>query len=139
MAMVYCADCGKKISQSAHACPECGAPNRANPAAGEKKWWVAFLLCWFVGMIGGHRYYLRQTASAIVMTVLTCTIVGMVVTSIWNLVDWIILLVHAGDDAYVNRIAAAHTPMPIAPAPVAKKTVKTVKKAVKKPAPKKAK
>ncbi|MDE6571033.1 MAG: TM2 domain-containing protein [Alphaproteobacteria bacterium] len=132
MAMVYCTDCGKKISESAHACPTCGAPNRVNPAAGEKKWWIAFLLCWFLGMIGAHRYYLRQTASAVVMTILTCTIVGMLVTAIWNFVDWVILLVHAGDDAYVNKIAAAHSPVVDIPAPVVKKSAPKSKPAKKK-------
>ncbi len=106
MAMVFCVECGKKISDRALACPECGAPNRANVMiAGEKKWWVAFILCWMVGVVGGHRYYLRQTTSAVIMTILTCTIFGIFITSIWALVDLIILLCHAGDDAWVNQVA----------------------------------
>lgn len=106
MAMVFCTECGKKISDSALACPSCGAPNRANMLmSGPKKWWVAFILCWIVGVVGAHRYYLRQTGSAVVMTILTCTGVGLIVTGIWNLVDWVILLCHAGDDAWVNKVA----------------------------------
>ncbi|MCL2331114.1 MAG: TM2 domain-containing protein [Proteobacteria bacterium] len=105
MAMIYCYECGKKYSESAEKCPHCGAPNRGKGGAGEKQWLVAFLLCLFLGAFGAHRFYLRQTASAIVMLILGITFVGLIVTGIWALVDLIILLCHAGDDNYVNKIA----------------------------------
>ncbi|ERL65437.1 TM2 domain-containing protein [Schleiferilactobacillus shenzhenensis] len=50
---------------------------------------AAYLLWFFAGIIGAHRYYLGKTASAIAMTltvVLTFGI-GTIVTVIWMLVD----------------------------------------------------
>ena len=32
---------------------------------------VAYILWWFLGMFGGHRFYLGQTGSAVVMLVVT--------------------------------------------------------------------
>lgn len=48
---------------------------------------VAYLLWLIVGVLGGHRYYLGRTRSAIAMTVLTITVVGGVISAIWALVD----------------------------------------------------
>ena len=106
MAMIYCFECGKKYSDSAEKCPQCGAPNRSKSYnATGKQWLVAFLLCLFLGPWGAHRFYLKQTASAIVMLVISLTFVGLIITGIWALVDLIILLCHAGDNDYVNKIA----------------------------------
>jgi TM2 domain-containing membrane protein YozV len=50
---------------------------------------VAALLAFFLGPLGIHRFYLGRTGSGIVMLVLTCTIVGLIVTGIWAFVDFI--------------------------------------------------
>lgn len=102
--MIFCYECGAKYSDAAEKCPKCGAPNSLKHNTG-KQWVVAFLLAFFLGIFGAHRFYLRQTTSAIVMLVLTLTLCGIVITSIWAFVDWVILLCHAGDDKYVNDIA----------------------------------
>lgn len=50
---------------------------------------VAYLLWWFTGLIGGHRYYFGKTGSAVAMTLivlLTCGL-GAIITGIWMLVD----------------------------------------------------
>lgn len=57
----------------------------------ERKVLVAFLLAWFVGPFGIHRFYAGRIGSGIAMLVLTCTLVGVLVTGIWVLVDLIIL------------------------------------------------
>ncbi len=106
MPMIYCYECGAKYSDAGDKCPKCAAPNQLKNKTG-KQWAVAFLLAFFLGIFGAHRFYLRQTASAIVMLVLSLTIVGMIITGIWSFIDWIILLCHAGDDKYVNDIAKA--------------------------------
>lgn len=49
----------------------------------------AFLLCWFLGVFGGHRFYVGRTGSAVAMLLLTLTGFGILVTSIWALVDLI--------------------------------------------------
>jgi TM2 domain-containing membrane protein YozV len=48
---------------------------------------IAYLLWAFLGFFGGHRFYLRQTGTAVAMLVISLTVVGLLVTSIWALVD----------------------------------------------------
>ena len=54
--LVFCRDCGAKISKSAESCPSCGAKQstdgRSKVAAG--------LLAIFLGGFGIHRFYLGQ-------------------------------------------------------------------------------
>ena len=54
---------------------------------------VAALLAFFLGPLGIHRFYLGRTGSGIIMLVLTCTLIGLLVTGIWSLVDFIRYLV----------------------------------------------
>lgn len=78
----FCKECGEKISAKAVICPKCGcqveeiakeAPqiviNNSNqnqnnnnninafPAGHAKNKWVALLLCFFIGFLGGHKFY----------------------------------------------------------------------------------
>ncbi|THD37188.1 MAG: TM2 domain-containing protein [Sphingomonas sp.] len=54
---------------------------------------VAALLAFFLGVFGVHRFYLGRIGSGVVMLLLTCTIVGMVVTGIWAFIDFIRYLI----------------------------------------------
>ena len=54
--MVYCRGCGKQIHSTASVCPHCGAPQSV-PGVSDKKILPAFLLCFFVGFLGVHRFY----------------------------------------------------------------------------------
>lgn len=54
--LVYCRDCGTKISKSATSCPSCGAVQ----AMGGKSKVAAGLLAIFLGGFGIHRFYLGQ-------------------------------------------------------------------------------
>lgn len=71
---MYCQNCGREIKESDKFCPYCGAENKSY-----KKPWesykvgssyqdtdssisslsclVAFLLCFFLGAVGAHRFY----------------------------------------------------------------------------------
>ena len=51
--------------------------------------YVAALLAFVLGTLGIHRFYLGRTGSGIVMLVLTCTVVGLLLTGIWAFVDMI--------------------------------------------------
>lgn len=48
---------------------------------------VAYLLWFFVGLFGGHNFYLERIGVAVAQLILTLTIVGMLITIVWVLVD----------------------------------------------------
>lgn len=50
---------------------------------------VAWLLWWFTGTLGGHRYYFGKTGSAVAMTLITILTLGfgIIITGIWALID----------------------------------------------------
>ena len=65
----------------------------ANGGGGRgKNKWVAFFLCWFLGIVGGHHFYLGSTTAGIIW-LLTCG--G---CSIGNFVEWIMLLMMSEED-----------------------------------------
>ena len=52
---------------------------------------TAYVLGIFLGLLGAHRFYLGRTGSAIVMLLLSCTIVGLVITIPWHVIDWFLI------------------------------------------------
>lgn len=48
---------------------------------------TAYVLGVFLGLFGAHRFYLDRTGSAIAMLLLSLTIIGLIVTFIWHIVD----------------------------------------------------
>jgi len=48
---------------------------------------VAYLLLLFLWPFGGHRFYLGRIGSAIIMVLLSLTIIGLVITAIWTVID----------------------------------------------------
>ncbi len=90
--LIFCCDCGTKISRNAVICPKCGAPNLQNPGYGQKNKWVAAILAWFLGLLGIHRFYMGKNGSALAMLLLTLTVFGIFITMIWSLVDFVRLL-----------------------------------------------
>ncbi len=70
----------------------------------EKKRLLAFLLAFFLGVSGAHRFYVGKTGSAIPLLIIDLTLVGFAVTGIWSLVDWIIILCGEFTDKHGNKI-----------------------------------
>jgi TM2 domain-containing membrane protein YozV len=48
---------------------------------------VAYVLWYFLGFFGGHRFYMGKTGSAIAQLILTITVIGFIATFIWWIVD----------------------------------------------------
>ena len=67
-------------------------------------WLITLLLCFFLGSFGAHRFYLKKNASAITMLILTLTIFGAFITSIWCIIDLIIIICGNFTDANNNKI-----------------------------------
>jgi TM2 domain-containing membrane protein YozV len=106
--LIKCPECRREISDTAPSCPGCGyVPNvvqvpakprehstetqmllveqritNEGPSAG-----VAYLLWFFLGLFGGHRFYLGKGGSAVVMLILTFSIVGVFFAGIWWVID----------------------------------------------------
>jgi len=52
---------------------------------------VAYVLWYFLGIFGGHRFYMGRTGTAVTQLILSITVVGMLVTSIWWIIDAFLL------------------------------------------------
>jgi TM2 domain-containing membrane protein YozV len=55
--------------------------------ANKKTALVAYLLWFFLGLFGGHNFYLERTGVAVTQLILSITLVGMAITIFWVLVD----------------------------------------------------
>jgi len=55
--------------------------------ANKKTALVAYLLWFFVGILGGHNFYLKRTGVAITQLILSITVVGLLITGVWILID----------------------------------------------------
>ena len=87
--MKHCSKCGAEVLDDAVVCPKCGCELAATPVhdheTSEKDWLVTLLLCFFLGGIGVHRFYVGRIGSGIAM-ILTLGGLG-----IWVLIDLIIV------------------------------------------------
>lgn len=69
-----------------------------DPDASDRTIVPAFLMAFFIGTLGIHRFYVGKTGSGIAMLVLTLTIFGAIITAIWALIDWIMIVAGAFTD-----------------------------------------
>lgn len=78
------------------------APATHAAPANDRNKVVAALLAFFIGTLGIHRFYLGRTGSGIVMLVLSLTLVGLLVSAPWALIDAIRYLVMS-DAEFASR------------------------------------
>lgn len=89
MALIYCRECGKQVSDTATTCPHCGCKLIVETVVlnkSEKDWLVTLLLCFFLGGFGIHSFYAGKTGIGIVQLL---TLGG---CGIWALIDFIIII-----------------------------------------------
>jgi TM2 domain-containing membrane protein YozV len=97
--MLFCRASGKQIHQSATACPGCGAvQSPSGTSASDKRIMPAVLLCFFLGWLGVHRFYVGKVGTG-VLQLLTFGGFG-----IWMLIDFIMIVVGSFTDKAGNRI-----------------------------------
>jgi TM2 domain-containing membrane protein YozV len=92
---MYCPNCGNTVSEKAVICVKCGVALKGeNPFIGNdgKDWLTTLLLCIFLGYLGIHRFYTKNTAIGVVQ-LLTLGCCG-----IWTLIDFILILTGSYND-----------------------------------------
>jgi TM2 domain-containing membrane protein YozV len=68
------------------------APGAFYMPASSKSRLVTFLLAFFLGIFGAHRFYVNKTATAVIQLLLTLSVVGLLISSPWAFIDWIVIL-----------------------------------------------
>lgn len=53
---------------------------------------TTFLLAFFLGAIGVHRFYVGKVGTGILQLILMCSLIGMPLVGVWLLIDWIQIL-----------------------------------------------
>ena len=96
--MKYCPNCGAQIDDKAVICVHCGVAQPGSASKSNSDWVTVLLLCFFLGGLGVHRFYVGKTGTGVVQ-LLTCGGCG-----IWLLIDFIMILVGSFTDADGNKI-----------------------------------
>ncbi|PUE34291.1 TM2 domain-containing protein [Limnohabitans sp. Jir72] len=86
----YCSECGAVIKAKAEICPKCGVRQLASPAslnlgpttANGKSRIAAALFAFFLGGLGGHKFYLGQIEIGIAYLLFCCTFIPAIVAFI---------------------------------------------------------
>ena len=84
--------------------PTAPGPRRAVPPApvpvptNDRNKHVAAVMAFVVGTLGIHRFYLGRTGSGIVMLVLSITVVGLIISAPWALIDMIRYLMMSDEE-----------------------------------------
>jgi len=85
--MKFCSSCGNEVNENAIMCVKCGCAINQAALPGSKKRLTYILLGFFFGVIGIHNFYAGRTAPAVIQLVLGITVIGMLVTGLWALID----------------------------------------------------
>lgn len=97
--MKYCPNCGAQIDDKAVICVHCGVAQPGPASKSNSDWVTVLLLCFFLGGLGVHRFYVGKTGTGVAQ-LLTCGGCG-----IWVLIDFIQILTGNFEDANGNKIS----------------------------------
>lgn len=81
MALIYCRECGKQVSDSAAACPSCGVR-----VGGTKSHVAAGILALFLGGLGVHKFYLGRPFQGVLYLILCWTLIPSLIAFIEGIV-----------------------------------------------------
>ncbi len=99
---MYCQNCGKEVPGEASFCPSCGRTVRGakmepgfrtDKVVSPSSRLAALLLCFFLGWLGVHRFYVGKVGTGVAMIF---TLGGL---GIWTLIDFIMIIVGGFTDA----------------------------------------
>ncbi len=88
--------------------PTAPGPRRAVPPTpvaaptNDRNKYVAAVMAFVIGTLGIHRFYLGRTGLGIVMLVLSITVIGLVISAPWALIDMIRYLLMS-DEEFAGR------------------------------------
>lgn len=91
---MFCKHCGAEINDNAVVCVKCGCAvndsaqtiRTLDPGVSDKEWLITGALCFFLGFLGAHRFYVGKMSTAILMLI-TCGGCG-----IWTLIDFLMIV-----------------------------------------------
>ncbi|MDR2757098.1 MAG: GYF domain-containing protein [Planctomycetaceae bacterium] len=94
-ASLFCSSCGQPVVQTAQICPRCGSPiirhnniSTMFTGQGTKSRLIYILLAlFFFGTFGSHNFYAERTKQATIQLVLGLTVIGLLATSFWAILD----------------------------------------------------
>lgn len=72
--IINCPDCNKEMSARAEVCPHCGAPNEAAPRPKQRSIYV--LLGLFLGGLGAHNFYAKESGGIIHIALAICGVMA---------------------------------------------------------------
>ncbi|MGN1227158.1 MAG: NINE protein [Christensenellales bacterium] len=130
---MFCNNCGKEINEHSSFCANCGAkvnsvpkqPTRQAPASvsekqqqtsqknvayaepiyeNQKSQVIATILSLFLGIFGIHNFYLGKVGKGILQLILTITVFGAVITTIWAFVEFLKIIDSRGTDKQGNKL-----------------------------------
>ncbi len=104
--MKYCKKCGKEMNDNDQFCPSCGAnqesgssvvvhADEVNQEVSGKSRAVAAVLAFLLGSLGIHNFYLGKNKYGVIQLVCTLCfflVIPVIISSIWALVDFILIL-----------------------------------------------
>ena len=69
---------------------------------------VMAIVCWFFGVCGVHRFMVGKIGTGVLMLLLTITVIGSIISFIWSIIDFIMILMGKFKDKDGNPITSEY-------------------------------